>query len=160
MSATRHLAIVAGEASGDTHGSALMRSLRGEDPDIRFTGKGGPKMAAVAAESGGTLDNWIAEAGVLGLWDVLRHYGYFKRKFEALLDELAAYPPEAVILVDYPGFNVRLAKAIRKRKIPTRVIYYISPQVWAWKAGRAKTMEKILERLLVIFPFEVEWFAK
>jgi len=131
MSGTRHLAIVAGEASGDTHGSALMRSLRGEDPGIRFTGKGGPKMAAVAAESGGTLDNWIAEAGVLGLWDVLRHYGYFKRKFGALLDELAADPPEAVILVDYPGFNVRLAKAIRKRKIPTRVIYYISPQVWA-----------------------------
>jgi len=154
MSATRHLAIVAGEASGDTHGSALMRSLRGEDPDIRFTGKGGPKMAAVAAESGGTLDNWIAEAGVLGLWDVLRHYGYFKRKFEALLDELAAHPPEAVILVDYPGFNVRLAKSIRKRKIPTRVIYYISPQVWAWNRRRIPEMARALDLMICIFPFE------
>lgn len=154
MSATRHLAIVAGEASGDTHGSALMRSLRGEDPGIRFTGKGGPKMAAVAAESGGTLDNWIAEAGVLGLWDVLRHYGYFKRKFEALLDELAAHPPEAVILVDYPGFNVRLAKAIRKRKIPTRVIYYISPQVWAWNRRRIPEMARALDLMICIFPFE------
>jgi len=154
MSATRHLAIVAGEASGDTHGSALMRSLRGEDPGIRFTGKGGPKMVAVAAESGGTLDNWIAEAGVLGLWDVLRHYGYFKRKFEALLDELAGNPPEAVILVDYPGFNVRLAKAIRKRKIPTRVIYYISPQVWAWNRRRIPEMARALDLMICIFPFE------
>jgi lipid-A-disaccharide synthase len=154
MSGTRHLAIVAGETSGDTHGSALMRSLRGQDPRIRFTGKGGPKMAAVAAESGGTLDNWIAEAGVLGLWDVLRHYGYFKRKFEALLDKLAASPPEAVILVDYPGFNVRLAKAIRKRKIPTRVIYYISPQVWAWNRRRIPEMARALDLMICIFPFE------
>lgn len=154
MSGKRHLAIVAGEASGDTHGSALMRSLQGEDPGIRFTGKGGPKMAAVAAESGGTLDNWIAEAGVLGLWDVLRHYGYFKRKFEALLEELAANPPEAVILVDYPGFNVRLAKAIRKRKIPTRVIYYISPQVWAWNRRRIPEMARALDLMICIFPFE------
>jgi lipid-A-disaccharide synthase len=154
MSGTRHLAIVAGEASGDTHGAALMRSLRGEDPGIRFTGKGGPKMATVAAESGGTLDNWIAEAGVLGLWDVLRHYGYFKRKFEALLEELAANPPEAVILVDYPGFNVRLAKAIRKRKIPTRVIYYISPQVWAWNRRRIPEMARALDLMICIFPFE------
>jgi len=154
MSGTRHLAIVAGEASGDTHGAALMRSLRGEDPGIRFTGKGGPKMAAIATESGGTLDNWIAEAGVLGLWDVLRHYGYFKRKFEALLEELAANPPEAVILVDYPGFNVRLAKAIRKRRIPTRVIYYISPQVWAWNRRRIPEMARALDLMICIFPFE------
>ncbi len=154
MSRTRHLAIVAGEASGDTHGAALMRSLRGADPGIRFTGKGGPKMVAVAEESDGTLDNWIAEAGVLGLWDVLRHYGYFRRKFAALLEELAADPPEAVILVDYPGFNVRLAKAIRKRKIPTRVIHYISPQVWAWNRRRIPEMARALDLMICIFPFE------
>jgi len=85
---------------------------------------------------------------------VLRHYGYFKRKFEALLDELAASPPEAVILVDYPGFNVRLAKAIRKRKIPTRVIYYISPQVWAWNRRRIPEMARALDLMICIFPFE------
>jgi len=150
----RHLAIVAGEASGDTHGCALMRSLRTQDPRIRFTGKGGPKMAALAAESGGLLDNWIAEAGVLGLWDVLRHYGYFRKKFAALLDELAADPPEAVILVDYPGFNLRLAKAIRKRRIPTRIIYYISPQVWAWNRRRIPGMARALDLMICIFPFE------
>ena len=152
----RHLAIIAGEASGDTHGVALMRSLREQDPAIRFTGKGGPKMTSEALASGGTMDNWIAEAGVLGLWDVLRHYGYFKKKFASLLEELGANPPEAVILVDYPGFNVRLAKAIRKRKIPTRVIYYISPQVWAWNRRRIPEMARALDLVICIFPFEQE----
>jgi len=152
----RHLAIIAGEASGDTHGVALMRSLRQLDPAIRFTGKGGPKMASEAFDSGGSLDNWIAEAGVLGLWDVLRHYGYFKKKFALLLDELASEPPETVILVDYPGFNVRLAKAIRKRKIPTKIIYYISPQVWAWNRRRIPEMARALDLMICIFPFEQE----
>lgn len=150
----RHLAIVAGEASGDTHGAALMRSLREQDPGIRFTGKGGPKMAAIAEASGGSLDDWIAEAGVLGLWDVLRHYGYFRGKFRGLLDKLAAAPPEAVILVDYPGFNLRLAKAIRKRRIPSRIIYYISPQVWAWNRRRIPEMARALDLMICIFPFE------
>lgn len=154
MSGRRHLAIVAGEASGDTHGSALMRALHEADPSIRFSGKGGPKMAHLASESGGAMDDWIAEAGVLGLWDVLRHYGYFKRKFASLLDELAADPPEALILVDYPGFNVRLAKAIRKRGIPTRIIYYISPQVWAWNRRRIPEMARALDLMICIFPFE------
>ena len=150
----RHLAIVAGEASGDMHGAALMHSLRERDPAIRFTGKGGPKMGSEAVASGGTMDNWISEAGVLGLWDVLRHYGYFKKKFASLLDELSCAPPEAVILVDYPGFNVRLAKAIRKKKIPTRVIYYISPQVWAWNRRRIPEMARALDLMICIFPFE------
>ena len=111
-------------------------------------------MLVEAAASGGTLDNWIAEAGVLGLWDVLRHYGYFRKKFDALLDELAATPPAALILVDYPGFNLRLAKALRKRRIPTKIIYYISPQVWAWNARRIPQMAKALDLMICIFPFE------
>jgi lipid-A-disaccharide synthase len=148
------LAIVAGETSGDTHGVALMHSLREANPGIRFTGKGGPKMAAEAMASGGSLDNWIAEAGVLGLWDVLRHYGYFKKKFEALLEELAANPPEALILIDYPGFNLRIAKAVRKRGIPTKIIYYISPQVWAWNRRRIPEMARALDLMICIFPFE------
>lgn len=131
-----------------------MRSLREASPGIRFTGKGGPKMAEEATSSGGTLDNWIAEAGVLGLWDVLRHYGYFKKKFEAFLNELAASPPEALILIDYPGFNLRLAKAVRKRRIPTKIIYYISPQVWAWNRRRIPEMARALDLMICIFPFE------
>jgi lipid-A-disaccharide synthase len=119
-----------------------------------FTGKGGPKMAAEAIASGGACDNWIAEAGVLGLWDVLRHYGYFRKKFDLLLEELAANPPEALILVDYPGFNLRLAKAVRKRCIPMRIIYYISPQVWAWNRRRIPEMARVLDLMICIFPFE------
>lgn len=154
MATGRHLAILAGENSGDTHGVALMLSLRAAIPSIRFSGKGGPKMAQEAIASGGSLDNWIAEAGVLGLWDVLRHYGYFKKKFDALLDELAADPPEALILVDYPGFNLRLAKAVRKRCIPSKIIYYISPQVWAWNRRRIPEMARALDLMICIFPFE------
>ena len=154
MTPPRHLAIVAGEASGDAHGSALMRALRVMKPEIRFTGKGGPKMASEATASGGSLDNWIAEAGVLGLWDVLRHYGYFRRKFRRLLAELSSNPPEAIILVDYPGFNLRLAKAIRKQGINTRIIYYISPQVWAWNRRRIPEMARALDLMICIFPFE------
>jgi len=155
----RHLAIIAGESSGDTHAVALMRSLRELQPGIRFSGKGGPKMEAEAKASGGSLDNWIAEAAVLGLWDVLRHYSYFKKKFSVLLDELTANPPEAVILVDYPGFNLRLAKAIRKRRIPTKIIYYISPQVWAWNRRRIPEMARALDLMICIFPFEQKIYA-
>jgi len=111
-------------------------------------------MEAEAMASGGQLENWIAEAGVLGLWDVLRHYGYFRRKFDALVEELAAHPPEALILVDYPGFNLRLAKAVRNRGIPTRIIYYISPQVWAWNRRRIPEMARALDLMICIFPFE------
>ncbi len=158
MGAKRHLAIVAGETSGDTHGAALMRSLKAASPDMTFTGKGGPNMAAEArgsaSVSGHVFDNWIAKSGVLGLWDVLRHYGYFRKKFDLLLKELAAHPPEALILVDYPGFNLRLAKAVRKRGIPTRIIYYISPQVWAWNRRRIPEMARVLDLMICIFPFE------
>jgi len=153
-----HLAIIAGEASGDTHGAALMHALRETHPGVRFTGKGGPKMAGEAALSDGTLDHWIAEAGVLGLWDVLRHYGYFRKKFRSLLEELAADPPAALILVDYPGFNLRLAKAVRKRGIPTRIIYYISPQVWAWNRRRIPEMARTLDLMICIFPFEKDLY--
>ena len=156
----RHLAIIAGEASGDAHGVALMRALRALDPQIRFTGKGGPKMEKESIASGGGLDNWIAEAGVLGLWDVLRHYGYFRRKFTALLEEISHNPPEAVILVDYPGFNLRLAKAIRKKGIPTKIIYYISPQVWAWNRRRIPEMARALDLMICIFPFEKELYEQ
>jgi lipid-A-disaccharide synthase len=127
-------------------------------PEIRFAGKGGPKMISEATASGGSLDNWIAEAGVLGLWDVLRHYGYFKRKFRRLLAELSSNSPEAIILVDYPGFNLRLAKAIRKKGINTRIIYYISPQVWAWNRRRIPEMARALDLMICIFPFEEKFY--
>lgn len=143
--------IVAGEASGDARAAELMRALREKSPDIRFIGAGGPKMQALAERP---FDNWIAEAGVLGLWDVLKHYGYFKKKFNRMLADISTYKPEAVLFVDYPGFNLRMAKALRKQGYPGKNLYYISPQVWAWNRGRIPKMARILDLMICVFPFE------
>ena len=126
--------MIAGEASGDTHGAALMQELQKRIPNIIFSGAGGPKMEAIALHKG--FDDWIAEAGVVGLWDVIKKYGYFRKKFSVLLKQLEEEKPEAIILIDYAGFNLRLAKAIRRRKLPLKIIKYISPQVWAWNRRR------------------------
>jgi len=151
--ATRSLRIwvVAGEASGDARASELMRELRRLQSGITFHGSGGPLMQPLATPP---FDNWIAEAGVVGLWDVLRHYPYFRHKFHTALREIRAAQPDAVILVDYPGFNLRLAKALRQQNPGIRLIYYISPQVWAWNRGRIPKMAKLLDLMICIFPFE------
>lgn len=143
--------IVAGEASGDARAAELMRALREKSPELRFIGAGGPKMKGLAEEP---FDDWIAEAGVLGLWDVLKHYGYFRRKFDRMLADIAQYKPDAVLFVDYPGFNLRMAKALRKRGYPGKSLYYISPQVWAWNRGRIPKMARILDLMICVFPFE------
>jgi lipid-A-disaccharide synthase len=147
----RRIWIVAGEASGDARAAELMRAVHALDPDLEFVGAGGPKMRLHAGEP---FDDWIAEAGVLGLWDVLKHYGYFRAKFHAMLNDIARVRPDAVLLVDYPGFNLRLAKALRKRLPALRIFYYVSPQVWAWNRGRIPKMAKWLDLMLCIFPFE------
>lgn len=143
--------IVAGEASGDTRAAEVLRALRELEPGIRFIGAGGPKMQPLTGEP---FDNWIAEAGVLGLWDVLKHYAYFRRKFDRMLADIARLKPDAVVLVDYPGFNLRLAKALRNRGYAGKILYYISPQVWAWNRGRIPKMAKILDLMICVFPFE------
>jgi lipid-A-disaccharide synthase len=142
---------VAGEASGDARAAEVMHVLQTLDPNIRFLGAGGPKMQPLAVQP---FDNWIAEAAVLGLWDVLKHYGYFRRKFFRMLDEIGRIRPTAVVLVDYPGFNLRLAKALRKRRFPGKILYYISPQVWAWNRGRISQMAQLLDLMICVFPFE------
>jgi lipid-A-disaccharide synthase len=146
---------VAGEASGDNHGAALMRSLRGFQTSVEFIGRGGPEMAAVA---GAGFNNWIADAGVVGVWEVVRKYGYFARQFRAALSEVAASKPDAVVLIDYPGFNLRFARSLRRRGLTREIIYYISPQVWAWNRGRIKQMAKYLDLMLCIFPFEADLY--
>jgi lipid-A-disaccharide synthase len=142
---------VAGEASGDARAAEVMNELRSLNLSIRFLGAGGPKMHALAAKP---FDNWIAEAGVLGLWDVLKHYGYFRRKFYHMLDQIDETKPDAVVLVDYPGFNLRLAKALRRRGFPGKILYYISPQVWAWNRERIPRMARLLDLMICVFPFE------
>jgi lipid-A-disaccharide synthase len=147
--------LVAGEASGDEHGAALMSALRRLAPTAEFHGRGGPGMKVIAGDS---FRNWIDAAAVVGLWEVVRRYPYFRKQFDATLREIAAAKPDAVVLIDYPGFNLRLARALRRRVPGAKIIYYISPQVWAWNRGRITQMARYLDLMLCIFPFEAELY--
>jgi lipid-A-disaccharide synthase len=149
------LYLIAGEASGDARGAELMRGLRALSVEVEFFGAGGREMRALA---GGEFFDWADEA-VVGLWDVLKKYGYFKAQFDRFLAEVARVQPAAVVLIDYPGFNLRFAKAVRQRLPEMKVIYYISPQVWAWNRGRIPKMAKLLDLMLCIFPFEQPLYA-
>jgi lipid-A-disaccharide synthase len=146
---------VAGEVSADNHGAALMRSLRKLDGELNFVGRGGPQMQEVAGER---FKNWIGEAAVLGLWEVVRKYGYFREQFHETLREIRESKPDAVVLIDYPGFNLRLARALRRHAPQQKIVYYISPQVWAWNSGRIKRMAHFIDLVLCIFPFEVDLY--
>jgi lipid-A-disaccharide synthase len=146
---------VAGEVSADNHGAALMRSLRALDPGLKLIGRGGPQMQQVA---GNQFKNWIGDAAVLGLWEVLRKYGYFRKQFREALREILDSKPDAVVLIDYPGFNLRLARAVRRKSPRQKIIYYISPQVWAWNRGRIKRMAPLIDLVLCIFPFEADLY--
>src|SRR2546430_2977159 len=148
---------VAGEASGDNHGAALMRSLRELDDHFNFIGRGGPQMQMIVGEK---FKNWINDAAVLGLWEVIKKYGYFRKQFRETLNEIEESKADAVVLIDYPGFNLRLARALRRRPAKRKIIYYISPQVWAWDRGRIKKMARFLDLMLCIFPFEAKLYNK
>jgi len=148
---------VAGEVSADNHGAALMRSLRALDGKLQFVGRGGPQMQEIAGEQ---FKNWIGEAAVLGLWEVLRKYRYFRKQFHETLREIRENKPDAVVLIDYPGFNLRLAGALRRQVPRQKIIYYISPQVWAWNRGRIKRMAHFIDLVLCIFPFEVDPYSQ
>lgn len=114
-------------------------------------------MQAIAGKD---FKNWIDEAGVVGLWEVIKRYSYFREQFDETLREVAERKPDAVILIDYPGFNLRLARTLRARSPKQKIIYYISPQVWAWNRGRIKKMARFLDLMLCIFPFEAELYNK
>jgi lipid-A-disaccharide synthase len=157
MGRTSTIYFVAGEASGDEHGAALMRALRELVPNLDFAGRGGPKMQAIAGDA---FINWSDSAAVVGLWEVVKRYGYFRKQFQRALREIASINPDAVLLIDYPGFNLRLARALRTRSPALKIIYYISPQVWAWNRGRIGQMARLLDLMLCIFPFEAELYNK
>lgn len=147
--------IVAGEVSGDTHGAHLMQALHEQHSTISFHGAGGPAMREVGGE--GVVD-WVEDAAVMGLWEVLKHYQWFKKRFYEMLDQLIQIKPEVLVLIDYPGFNLRFAAAVREKLPDTKIVYYISPQVWAWNKGRIPKMAETLDLMLCIFPFEKEIF--
>ena len=151
----RTIYFVAGEVSADNHGASLMRRLRELDPTLKFIGRGGPQMQEVAGKQ---FKNWIGDAAVLGLWEVLRKYGYFREQFRQTTEEIVETEPDAVLLIDYPGFNLRLARALRRQSRRQKIIYYISPQVWAWNRGRIKRMARWIDLVLCIFPFEADLY--
>ena len=150
------LYLVAGEVSGDRLAADLVRALKKRNPEMEVFGVGGAMLRASGQEQ--SFD--LVRHAVVGLTDVLKSLPKFLAFFRQVKGEILRLKPDVVVLVDYPGFNLRLAKALYRETPPPAVVYYVSPQVWAWKAGRARTMERILERLLVIFPFEVEWFGR
>jgi len=154
-SAATTIYFVAGERSGDDHGAALLKALRARGPEMRFAGRGGPKMRALA---GGKFRDWIDDTAVVGLWEVIRRYPFFRKQFQATISEIEAVKPRAVVLIDYPGFNLRLAHALHAKFPELTIIYYISPQVWAWNRRRVSQMARSIDLMLCIFPFEPELY--
>jgi len=148
--------MVAGEASGDAHGAELIQAIKEKQPGTRVIGVGGPKMASAGQEQ---LFDLSAHA-VLGLFEVIRQYPKFRRFRKQIIDLARRERPDAVVLIDCSGFNLRLSPGLRRDLPGSRIIYYISPQVWASRAGRVKAMQRDIDLLLAILPFEKAWFAQ
>ena len=146
--------LIAGEASGDLHGGNLIRGLRAEDPEAVFRCRGGELMQAAGAE----LAYHYREGAVMGLTDVLGKASKLLRSLKECKRDIAAWRPDAVILIDYPGFNLRIAKWCHARGI--RVFYYIAPKTWASRAGRNRRLKAWVDRLFIVFPFEVPYFTE
>lgn len=145
------LAVVAGEASGDLHASEVIRELKKLTPVETF-GIGGDYLQ----REGMTLLHHAREMGIVGLFNVLRHLPMFRRVFNELIERIEREKPDVVFLVDYPDFNLRVAK--RCKELGLRVVYYISPQLWAWRKGRVRHIARYVDRMVVIFPFEETFY--
>ena len=146
--------IVAGEASGDLHGAHLVRAMLALEPRLRFCGMGGRELRAAGVE----LLADAAKLAVVGAVEVLGHLGDILRARRALIDRMRARRPSLLILIDYPDFNLLLARKAKKLGIP--VFYYISPQLWAWRSGRVHTIKRLVDRMAVILPFEPAFYAR
>lgn len=151
---SRRIMIVAGEASGDIYGADLARETLKLDPNLHFFGIGGARMREVGVET--LVDS--ADMAVVGLVEVLKHFDVISNAFLKLKKILQNDPPELLILIDYPGFNLRLAKIARK--VGVKVLYYISPQIWAWRQGRVKKIARLVDHMAVILPFEAPFYER
>ena len=146
--------LIAGEASGDLHASRLMRSLKAKDAEAEFRYFGGDLMAA----EGGTLVKHYRELAYMGFIPVLRHLPTILHNMKMCKHDITAWQPDVVILVDYPGFNLKIAKYAHRQNF--KVYYYISPKIWAWKEYRIKNIKRDVDELFSILPFEVDFFEK
>ncbi len=151
---SKRVMIVAGEASGELHGAGLVRAALAIDPSPTFFGMGGPLMRRAGVD---TLVD-ARDMAVVGLVEVLAHFPTILRAFLKLKECLRKAPPDILVLIDYPDFNLRLAAVARKAGV--KVLYYISPQVWAWRSGRVKKIARLVDRMAVVFPFEVPFYEK
>ncbi|MFM7309206.1 MAG: lipid-A-disaccharide synthase [Flavobacteriales bacterium] len=146
--------IIAGEASGDLHGSHLALALKSKRPDISLRGWGGDLMKSAGVH----LSKHYRELAFMGFVEVLLNIRTIIRNFKIVQADILDYKPDALLLIDYPGFNLRMAKWAKKKGIP--VYYYISPTVWAWKENRVEVIRKYVRRLFVILPFEKDFYAQ
>ncbi len=144
--------IIAGEASGDLHGSHLIAALHRQDPQADIRCWGGDKMQA----AGATLVKHYRELAFMGFAEVIKNLPAILRNLRFCKKDIAAFCPDVLICIDYPGFNLRIARWAHAQAI--RVVYYIAPQVWAWKENRVKEMKRCIDQLLVILPFEKDFF--
>lgn len=146
--------LIAGERSGDLHGANLIRSIRQHDPQAQFRAYGGEQMET----AGATLVRHYREMAFMGFVEVARNLGTIRRIMRECQADLLAHRPDVLILIDYSGFNLRIAKFAKAHGI--RVFYYIAPKVWAWNPSRAKKIKASVDRLFTILPFETEFFAR
>jgi len=147
-----NIMILAGEPSGDIHGGHLCRELKNISPGIQLFGMGGPKME----EAGFEVVHRIGDTGIVGFWEVYKELGKYWKIFKKMVAVMEERRPDAVILIDYPGFNIRFAK--KAHQLGIKVYYYISPQLWAWGQWRIKKIRRYVDKMLVIFPFEKEFY--
>ncbi|MEM7656344.1 MAG: lipid-A-disaccharide synthase [Bacteroidota bacterium] len=148
------LYFIAGEDSGDLHAANVMRAMQELQPGVSFRGVGGNQMEEV----GQRQVAHVRDINFMGFWEVIRNLRTIRKLFQTVQADLLSWKPDAIVLVDYPGFNLRIAAFASKLGIP--VLYYISPQLWAWKKGRVKKIQRFVDRLFVILPFEKEFYAK
>ena len=146
--------LLAGEASGDLHGSNLLKAIKREDPQATCRAWGGHLMK----NAGAVIVKHYRELAFMGFVEVLKNLPVILNNFKFCKSDILSFQPDVLILIDYPGFNLRMAKWAKKQGF--RVFYYISPQLWAWKPGRVKTIRKYVDRLFVILPFEKDFYKK
>ena len=150
----RKIYLIAGEASGDLHGSALIRELKTLDPDLDLRGWGGDLMES----EGCRLVKHYRDLAFMGFVEVIRNLGTIRANFDLAKRDIERFGPDLVVFIDYPGFNMRLLPWVKSKGI--RTAYYIAPQAWAWHKSRVKSLRKYVDKLLVILPFEEEFFRR
>ncbi|RPJ84511.1 MAG: lipid-A-disaccharide synthase, partial [Acidobacteria bacterium] len=156
MTAERQVLIVTGEASGEQHGAGLIEQVKAQNPGLplHWFGSGGRQMA----EQGVELVQDVSQLAAIGPWDAMAHFRHYVRLYRRLIREVESRRPALAVLVDFPEFNLRLARRLKRQGV--RVCYFIGPQAWAWRAGRVNQIRKYVDLMLVIFPFEQEFYSR